>query len=75
MKNSKNHKLPSINPESVTNLTTKEMQGVKGGFLSIGHACSHRVKCDRLWTKCWGDVNGDAPGGVCVHDDILNVQG
>tara|TARA_R100001015_G_C4610498_1_gene165859 strand:- start:637 stop:915 length:279 start_codon:yes stop_codon:yes gene_type:complete len=75
MKNSKNHKLAELNVETVTELSVQEMQGIKGGFLSIGHACSHRTKCDRLWTKCWGDVNGGSPGGECEHDDILNAQG
>ncbi len=41
------------------NLTIKkvsevEQETVTGGFLSIGHACSHRTQCDRLYTKCWG---------------------
>lgn len=66
--------LPELNPETVIKLNNKEMMSVKGGFLSIGHACSHRTKCDRLWTKCWGDTNGDEPGGECTHDDILNAS-
>lgn len=74
MKNSKNHKLPALNAESVTTLNANQMHGVKGGLLSLGHACSHRVKCDRLWTKCWGDFNGSEPGGECSHEDIVNKQ-
>lgn len=72
MKKVKNGKLPQINSESIMKLSNQEMMSVKGGFVSIGHACSHRVKCDRLWTKCWGDTNGPLPGGECEHEDILN---
>lgn len=62
-----------MNVDSVASLSEREMQSVKGGLMSIGHACSHRAKCDRLWTKCWGDTNGDLPGGECEHEDILNA--
>jgi hypothetical protein len=71
----KKSRFPELNPESVIKLNNKEMMSVKGGFLSIGHACSHRTKCDRLWTKCWGDTNGSEPGGECTHEDILNAAG
>lgn len=72
MKKLKFNKLPELKPETVSKLSSQEMHAVKGGFLSIGHACSHRAKCDRLWTKCWGDTNGDLPGGDCQHEDFLN---
>lgn len=62
----------SLNKEIISKLNDNEMDSTQGGFLSIGHACSHRAKCDRLWTKCWGDTNGDLPGGDCQHEDILN---
>jgi len=74
MENSKNNKLPKLEVESVLELSSDQMQDVRGGFLSIGHGCSHRTKCDRLWTKCWGDFNGPLPGGECSHEDILNFS-
>ena len=72
MKKIKMKNLPELHTEDITALNESEMRSVKGGFLSIGHACSHRTKCDRLWTKCWGDTNGSEPGGECTHEDILN---
>jgi hypothetical protein len=43
----------------VKKITEKEKKDVKGGFLSIGHVCSHRNSCDRLETKCVGECPGD----------------
>ena len=73
MKKEKRKGLPVLDIKSVYRLNDDEMSSIKGGFLSIGHACSHRTKCDRLWTKCWGDTNGELPGGECEHEDILNA--
>lgn len=55
------------------NLKVKEVSrenksSIKGGFLSIGHACSHRNHCDRLQTRCY---DGSEPGGGCEENDEL----
>jgi hypothetical protein len=53
----------------VKKITEKEKKDVKGGFLSIGHVCSHRNSCDRLETKCEGECYPRRPEDY----DILSV--
>jgi len=71
------NKLGELEAETIIELTQSDLSKVKGGFLSI-FSCGARFgryKHKGLWTKCRGDTNGDAPGGECAHNGILNMQG
>ncbi|MAY84018.1 MAG: hypothetical protein CMP59_07790 [Flavobacteriales bacterium] len=75
MKKIQRTNLGPINSKTVVELNADQMNSIKGGvfpIFSIGHDCSMRTKCYRLWTKCWGDTNGELPGGECFYDMSLN---
>ena len=74
MKRSK--KLKPVAVETISKLNANEMRVIKGGilryFTSLSHICSHRFKCERLRTICWG--SGYANGQFCeFEDEILNT--
>jgi hypothetical protein len=48
MKKNELEELLSLKVETISILNTKEMSEVKGGFLSIGNACSWDNSCARV---------------------------
>lgn len=66
MKNKK--KELSLAVETITHLNQDEMKVIKGGLLSIGHACSHKNKCQRLYTECWNQYGYTPNSSICEGD-------
>ncbi|WP_157493883.1 hypothetical protein [Fulvivirga imtechensis] len=45
----------TLKKDMITSMSNHEIATVKGGFLSIGHTCSDRNKCERMNTSHWGN--------------------